>query len=199
MENNKKNEVAVINRQEFIQKFSPISMLKNFRNVNSLSEAIKAEGNSIAYYRKHMNESTVLALIEAHIVSLNDALNVHEKLKPHQIQEIALEISTLHYHLSPVEIGFVFRKAKRGEYGKINYSLNMPDVMRWFSEYAEERCRHFMQNSEIQSDKDKHSLERVEMSCETKKMLQELKENLSADEKENEQKYQEWKKENGHA
>lgn len=143
MESNK-NEIVKVNREEFIAKYEPMRMVTEFRNVKSLPDAIQADPNGISFYSKHLGEDTILAVIELHLVSLNASVNVNNPLSKMQIKEIAIEIMAMYYYLNMVEIQYVFRRAKRGEYGQLYGSLSMVNILSWFSQYAEERANHYI-------------------------------------------------------
>lgn len=144
MKNSANNEIAVIeNKETFIQKFEPREMIRSFGHVRTMENAIKEDSNGLAYYRKHLGEKTIEILLKMHIANLNASVNVHSKLDEMQIDEIALEIISMYHHLSPIEVGFIFRQAKRGVYGKIDYALNMPSILSWFDNYAERRSELF--------------------------------------------------------
>jgi len=146
-------EIVKITAQQFAAKFEPMQMLQELRNVKGMTDAIKADKNAISFYKNRIGEDVVLAVIEMHLISLGQAINVHEKLSKSQIKEIALEILTLYYFMNMVEIAHVFRKAKRGEFGPIKYAITMPDVLQWFASYSEERINYFMNLSEQESEK----------------------------------------------
>jgi len=146
------SELIKFEKQEFIERFNPTNMLKEFRNVTSLPAAIEANARSMAHYKREIGEDPILALIELHLISLNESINVSNPLKTTQIIEISIEIMTSYYYMSMVEIGYIFRKAKRGEFGKFYNSISMPEVLSWFDKYAEERSSHFV-NKQL----DKHS------------------------------------------
>lgn len=137
-------DLIKIDKKEFIQKYEPSQMLVQFREVNSIQKAIECDSNGISFYAKHLGMDSVLAVIELHLVSLNAAVNVKQQLNEFQIKEIAIEILATHYYLNMVEIGYIFRKAKRGEYGKLYGVLNMVDILSWFSTYAEERVNLYI-------------------------------------------------------
>jgi hypothetical protein len=139
---NQENGLIKVDRQEFIQKYEPRQMLMQFREVNSIQKAIDCDPNSIAFYSKHLGMDSILAVIELHLVSLNQAVNVNNHLNENQIKEIAIEIYSNYYFMNMVEIGMIFRKAKRGEFGKLYGALNMVDILIWFSEYSESRMMH---------------------------------------------------------
>ena len=131
-----KNEIVKITVDSFLETYNPAEMMKTHSMVKTMKQAIEADTKSISVYSKEIGQAAVVGIIEMHLMSLCQSLNVHEKLSTDQMTEIAFEIVSMYYHLSVVEISHVFRKAKRGEYGKINYSINMPDVMLWFSQYV---------------------------------------------------------------
>tara|TARA_R110000772_G_scaffold51709_6_gene118604 strand:+ start:116 stop:664 length:549 start_codon:yes stop_codon:yes gene_type:complete len=157
MEEIKKNQesgLIKVDRNQFIEKYEPRQMLMQFREVNSIQKAIDCDGNGISYYSKHLGMDSVLAVIELHLISLNAAVNVNQHLNEYQIKEIAIEILSIHYHLNMVEIGLIFRKAKRGEYGKLYGVLNMVDILSWFSLYSEERAKLYIEKQMANRFKD---------------------------------------------
>lgn len=140
-----------ITKEQFAVKYEPLQMLQDLMHIKTMSDAINTDANGIAFYSKHLGMDTVLATIEAHLIALGMSLNVHEKLSQFQCKEIAIEVMSMYYYMNMTEIAYVFRRAKRGEFGKINYSINMPDVLQWFAVYSEERAQHYMRNSEQQN------------------------------------------------
>lgn len=140
----KKNELAIINKQEFLQKYEPMQMITAYRDVKNIEQAIDKDQNGISFYSKHLGMDAILATIELHLVALNEAINVKQPLNKYQIKEIAVEILSSYYYLNMVEIAFIFRKAKRGEYGKMYGALSMVDILSWFAQYGEERANLFM-------------------------------------------------------
>jgi len=154
-----KNEITIFDRDAFKMRFAPKNMRKEFRDVNTLSKAVESDNNSIAVYRKQSSPEFIEGMIEVYLHDLNKSLNVHEKLDGDQVEEIAQEIATIHYHMSLVEIHFVLKNAKRGKYGKINYALNMPTVLDWFDKYAEDRVQYFMQRKTSEGIEHKQNAE----------------------------------------
>lgn len=138
----------------FVKKFLPIEITKTYRHIKTVAQAIKEDSNGISYYKKEYGEKAVLTLLKLNLASLNTSINTHEKLSGEQIDEIAYEVLSTYYFLSPVEIGFIFRKAKRGDYGRINYAINMPDVLLWFAQYAETRAQEFINNNTLNRVRD---------------------------------------------
>lgn len=190
------NQIAISSKEDFVLKFNPKEMNQSFGQITKMNQAIEADKNSIAYYRANFSENTVLSTLKMHLLSLQMSLNVHQKLSEEQIDEIAFEIMNLYYHLSMVEIHFIFKKAKRGEFGKINYAINMPDVMQWFSTYAEQRTSYFMQRSDSEGNQNKQNVESSSKLDELSlAVLSKVKEE-SPDVKQKEADFKRWKAEN---
>jgi len=149
--------IIKVEKKEFIQKFDPARMVMEYRGVKGIQDAIDHDENGLSVYVKKLGYDTVSAVVELHLVALNQSINVGQLLTVYQIKEIAIEILATFYYLNLVEIAFIFRKIKRGDYGKLYGALNMVDLLGFFSLYAEERARLFMNKStaEIQND---HSL-----------------------------------------
>ena len=196
LDKRQKNEIVRFDPDAFKLKFSPKNMKREFRDVNSIKNAVELESESLSVYRKQSNHEFIEGMIELQLHDLNNSINVHEKLSDEQIEDIAIEINTLYWHLSMVELHLVLKKAKRGEYGRINYSLNMPDVLGWFEKYAEERVQYFMKKSSSQGIEHKQNNEQSKVIDEAAlKVLKAFKATLDKNEKFNQEDFQKFKAE----
>jgi len=161
-----KSEIVIHSKNDFVTLFEPVSMVMKFRHINSIEKAIKEDSNSCAYYVKSFGFDSVQAIIELHLLALNESVNVGKPLSEFQIKEISIEIITVFYMLSIIEIQYVLRKAKRGDYGKFYNSLNMPDILIWFNTYLDERTTHFI------NENTKHIQTDFTMRMEERKLLE---------------------------
>lgn len=146
------NKLIKIDKKQFLETYNPVNMLTAYRHVNNLAQAIQEDSNGLSVYVKALGYDTVSAVIELHLLALNQSVNVSQHLNKLQIKEIAIEVLASYYYLSPVELAYVLRKAKRGDYGKLYGALNMVDILGWYSQYAEDRVQHFIN----ESTKDRH-------------------------------------------
>lgn len=145
LQKHENNELALVKtEEEFVQTFTPSNMLTEFGEVTTIQHAVSSDSNGLSYYRKQFGQDKVLAMIETHLLALCLSLNVHEKLNETQVKEIAYEIIMNYWQMSLVEIFYVLKRAKKGFYGKIEYAINMPQVLDWFEKYTEERAQMFM-------------------------------------------------------
>jgi hypothetical protein len=151
------SELIKVNKKDFVTKFEPVRMITEFRHVKTIGQAIKEDQNGLSFYSKELGLDTVLAVIELHLIALNQSVNVNLPLSKNQIKEIAIEIVSEFYYLSMVEVAFIFRKAKRGEFGKLFGALNIVDILTWFRTYSEERSDHFV-NKQLDNRSADHSM-----------------------------------------
>ena len=68
---------------------------------------------------------------------LAKSLNVHKNLDGEQVYEIACMLIEKYWMLRPEEIFYVFKQAKLGKYGKVDYSLDIVKVFSWVDSYIE--------------------------------------------------------------
>lgn len=201
--------IQIFNREQFARKFDPAEMAIEHRHVNTLVKAVEADKNSIAVHRKELDEDTVLAAIEMHLLSLCASLNVHESLGELQAKEIAYEIMSTHYYLSFVEIHHVLRLGKTGKFGPIKFSIDISTIMTWFKRYCDDRVEHFAEQSAqgdnkyktgkfVETDEDGNSklfdvkderLSELQMS-----VLKQIRDKMASVEGCDEEEYQAWKK-----
>ena len=148
------NDLQIITKTEFVQKFDPVRMLTTFRHIKTTAQAIEADKNGISYYSQQFGEDAILAVIELHLIALCESVNVGQPLTKFQIKEIAIEILTMYYFLSVIEICYIFRRAKRGEFGQFYGVLNIVAILDWFRQYTDERVNTFVEKStiDIQTD-----------------------------------------------
>jgi hypothetical protein len=160
IEKAKKNELVLA--KEIIEKYQPNAMIKSHRNIKTISDIMKTENSGISALVKQVGEDKIQALIELHIWQLNSTMNLNNKLNETQVMEIAIEIMSIYFYLSIEDIFLVFRKAKRGEFGKVFGSLGMIDIFEWFKKYDEERTKSYIQSStkNVSNDNSKRSSEK---------------------------------------
>ena len=159
-------ELVKINRKEFVTKYDPVQMLTSYRHIKTTEQAIKEDQNGIAFYCKHLGEDTILAVIELHLLALNQSVNVGQPLTKYQIKEISIEILSVFYYLSIVEICFILRKAKRGEFGQLYGALNIVAILDWFNQYTEQRAAIYIEKST------KHRQNNFSLRSEERKILE---------------------------
>ena len=140
------SELIKYTKQDFIKRYTPEALKTELSQVKTVSDAMKSDVNSIAFYRKNIGVESILASIEAQLFLLKKSINVHQNLNEYQIEELAHEINLKYYFLNMTEIAYIFKRAKTGYYGSFQYSLDMPIVLSWFEKYVEQRVDQSMKD-----------------------------------------------------
>ena len=94
------------------------------------------QGEQLSKLSRENEDQTIEVLCEV-VRSLNDSINVGEKMNLEQIYECALSIMTEYWMLKIDEILNCFKMAKSGKFGKI-YGLDQPTVMGFILKYDTE-------------------------------------------------------------
>ena len=113
------------------------------RNVNdalALVESNHEQFPSLATLRKDHGSQKVETVIKLYLVELCELVNLKRPLTERQIDAIAMEVVSRYYVLTIADVHVIFRKAKNGEFGELYESMDMPKVMKWFSDYLNDRC-----------------------------------------------------------
>ncbi len=113
------------------------------RNVNdalALVESNHEQFPSLATLRKDHGSQKVETVIKLYLVELCELVNLKRPLTERQIDAIAMEVVSRYYVLTIADVHVIFRKAKNGEFGELYESMDMPKVMKWFSDYFNDRC-----------------------------------------------------------
>lgn len=121
--------------------------------VRTASDALALANNrelcpSIAVLRRDYGSEAIADIIMLYLADLRDNVNLKRPLTDSQISNIAYEVVTEYYSLTIADVHVIMKKAKRGEYGELFESLDMPKVMTWFREYFADRCTLAAQESE---------------------------------------------------
>lgn len=116
---------------------------------------------SLGVLRKQYGERQMEAYIKIWLIELNELLNVARPLKEAQIDEIAYLILSEYNNITIADINIIFRKAKLGEYGELYESLSMDKILKWFSEYFNDRCNVAGEMSRTEYDKIKYQEEKT--------------------------------------
>lgn len=113
------------------------------RNVNdalALTESNREQFPSLATLRKDHGSQKVETIVKLYLVELCELVNLKRPLTERQIDAIAMEVVSRYYMLTIADVHVIFRKAKNGELGELYESMDMPKVMKWFSDYFNDRC-----------------------------------------------------------
>ena len=120
-----KNEL--VTSKEIVKAYQPMEMMRTHSHLKTVEDVVKNKGTALS--------------------GLSNTMNLQNKLNEAQVMEIAVEIISMYYYLTMEDIYLIFRKAKRGEFGKVYGSLSMIDIFEWFTKYDNERTRVYVSES----------------------------------------------------
>lgn len=138
--------------EHFVTAFTPQKCLVQFGKITTPALCLDSKTPSLAKIKKQYSEDFILAYIELWLDNLNDYINATRKLNVPQMQEIAILILQDYYYFNLADINLVFRKIKRGEFGKLFESLDGTKILSWFDEYAAQRIDTAIDRNEAQSN-----------------------------------------------
>lgn len=152
IQTNNANKLALRDYNNFMQHYGVKSINNRLRAVKSTRDLIKCDTNSISLCRKSMGDDLISDTIQAQILLLCESINVNQPLTPNQIIELTEIILCDYYEISITEVAHIFRRGKRGDFGKIGtYALNIENVTGWLDKYREERIQEFIKANEQNS------------------------------------------------
>lgn len=86
------------------------------------------------------NDDKIVALVALNIVALDSYLHLNNRLTEQEVETIARDIVQVYGGaLSFADLNLILTNARRGAYGKFYERLSGVDIMKWISEYYDER------------------------------------------------------------
>lgn len=128
-------------QDQFAVQFTPAKCLLAFNKVNSPALCMQSQAPTLGTIRKQYSDDFVIAYIALWIDNLNDFVNAARKMTPAQMEETAVILFQEYYYFNLADINLVFRKIKKGEFGKLFAELDGVKILSWFEEYSAERMR----------------------------------------------------------
>lgn len=96
---------------------------------------------SIGRLQKTLQPRQILGLISSQLLYMTKILQLKNGLSPKQIEFISSQVYTLHTHLTLVDVHIIIKRAITGYYGELYQSMNPAKVLKWFSDYFQEKCQ----------------------------------------------------------
>lgn len=137
---------------------------------------------TLSTLKKQVGNVAVEAYIKLWLLDLNVVLDLKHPMKPRQIDTAAVGILQKYPSLNIAEINLIFTRVKFGEYTGTYDRVSVPTVMKWFSNYFDERS-----NAAAQASQQKHLQSKSNFGSErsslvnTKQYMKNLKEAHSLD------------------
>lgn len=148
-------------KDQFLQLFTPGKCLMAFNKIDSPALCMKSETPTLGAIKKQYSDDFIIAYIALWIDNLNDFVNAVRKMNPAQMEETAIIVFQEYHYFTLADINLVFRKIKRGEFGKLFAELDGVKILSWFEEYSCERMRTAAEINRSAADQFKEDLPRI--------------------------------------
>jgi len=141
--------------------------------------ALNADSGTLARIQREHGREFAEGWLTAWLVSLNRMLSLKRPLTEEQIELAAFEICEEFYCLKITDLTFLSRRIINGEYGEFYESLSISKIVSFFREYFNERCETAAQESQTAHLEDKALQDNLNVSRNTKRIIQFISEKSS--------------------
>ena len=135
--------------------YYPKEVALAFREVTTPAQALAAARSGIATLSRlsrTMGGAKVEALMKLYLIELNELLGLKTPLSEAQIEAVAEEIPARYPYLTMADVNLVFRRLRCGECGRLYDRLTMPQLMRAFADYNDERCEEAARQARAEAE-----------------------------------------------
>jgi len=142
---------------------TPISKkIRGLDNTQLHEMTISGEFQTMAKVRKLAGLESTQAVIEFHLVELDETMNLSRRLNENMIKAIAEDVYDTAYVLSFEELTRFFKELRQGRHGSMYQGMNSENVCRALSNFMQSRSAYIGQQSENESNSWKVRRERSE-------------------------------------
>lgn len=124
---------------KFIEIYNPKNLESPLREINTVALSIKTPTASVVDLIKAHGPVKTIAYLKLWLTDLNEFLHLKNPLTETEITFIAEAITEDFRTTTIADINIIFRRAKKGIYGKFYERLSAPEILTWFRDYYEER------------------------------------------------------------
>ncbi len=155
------------------------SKIRGLDNTQLHEMTIHGEFNTMAIVRKLAGLDTAQAVIELHLVELDETMNLSRRLNESMVKAISEDVYDTAYVLSFEELTRFFKELRQGRHGSMYQGLNSENVCKALGNFLQSRSAYIGQKSENESNTWKVRRERSEDET-VNLTVDELKERFNA-------------------
>lgn len=122
-----------------MSEYAPQRVIKALKDVNSMPDIFRVKTPSLAAMRRDCGEQFVIDYLAMWLITLDDMLNITNKMSETQIEYTCSKILAENPLLTVADIKVVFDSALTGKYGKLFNRLDPPIICTWFRDHWSER------------------------------------------------------------
>ncbi|MGR3790690.1 hypothetical protein ACUXZJ_07240 [Flavobacterium sp. TN-1] len=126
--------------------------------VIKIEDAMNINAPSLGAIRRDKGDNFSKGLVMVWLIYINDILNLNKPLTEDQIEWCATQIINDFAYLKITDLTLLTKRIISGKYGEFFEALNSAKMLRFFSEYAEERFE-LAENNSLRAHKDQASEE----------------------------------------
>lgn len=165
--------------------------MRTYSRCTTPAKAMNSNAPKLRDMVMQLGEKSIEAYLKLWIIDLDRTLDLKKPLNEDQIDDIAFRILDKYRSLNIADINLVFSRAKNGEVENLYDRISVPNVMKWFRLYFDERCsmaaelsyQHHVQVKSAFSDVGKETVRAQTNMREAAKWYQDKKERAEAQER----------------
>ncbi|MBR6774574.1 MAG: hypothetical protein IKM23_02520 [Bacteroidales bacterium] len=140
-------QLSIISKNNYEPKALSIAMRE--AGIDTVAKSVRSDVVSINRLVRELGYKETAALIVMQLTRLEMLLNVSKPMHPEAIAETATMVVdscvTAGVGVNVADIDIIFKRALKGEYGKIYGGISCAEVLRWFNEYYMEKSEACVQ------------------------------------------------------
>lgn len=140
-------QLTIISKKDYEPKALSLAMRES--GIDTVAKSVRSDVVSINRLVRELGYKETAALIVMQLARLEMMVNVSKQMHPEAMAETATMVLDSCINagvgVNAADIDIIFKRALKGEYGKIYGGISCPEVLRWFNEYFMEKSEACVQ------------------------------------------------------
>lgn len=140
-------QLTIISKKDYEPKALSLAMRES--GIDTVAKSVRSDVVSINRLVRELGYKETAALIVMQLARLEMMLNVSKQMHPEAMAETATMVVDSCINagvgVNVADIDIIFKRALKGEYGKIYGGVSCADVLSWFKEYYVEKSEACVQ------------------------------------------------------
>ena len=152
---NEQKQLSIISKKDYEPKALSLAMRE--AGIDTVAKSVRSDVVSVNRLVREFGYKETAALIVMQLARLEMMLNVSKQMHPEAMAETATMVVDSCINagvgVNAADIDIIFKRALKGEYGKIYGGISCAEVLRWFNEYYVEKSEAYVQYNMEKSSK----------------------------------------------
>lgn len=144
---NEQKQLSIISKKDYEPKALSLAMRE--AGIDTVAKSVRSDVVSVNRLVRELGYKETAALIVMQLARLEMMLNVSKQMHPEAMAETATMVVDSCINagvgVNAADIDIIFKRALKGEYGKIYGGISSAEVLRWFNEYYVEKSEACVQ------------------------------------------------------